>query len=91
MDTVSVTESTTLSMVEVLCTLIIWGLAHHRHEAGGSGYRIEPVPPVLRSTWSFNYKGFTFSVYAEPSIYPDPSKVRLSVGAIATILSEKEA
>ena len=88
-DTANFNESAVLLVVENLCTLIIDSLTLHRDETEGSGYHIEPVPPILHSTWSFNYRGFTFSVYAEPSIL-GPSRVRISVGAIATILSDKE-
>lgn len=80
-------EGSTLIMLRALCTLIVRSLARYRDELGGSGYHIEPASSVFQDTWSFDYENETFGVCAEPAVISDRPRARISVGAIATILS----
>jgi len=80
-------ETYVLSLLNGLATLIIHNLARYCNELGGSGYHIEPAPSMFNAR-TFDYEGETFGVAIElPIIRATRASARLSVGAIATILS----
>ena len=76
-----------LGLLKGLATLIVHNLADYCNRLGGSGYRIEPAPSMFNAR-TFNHEGKTFGVEVGlPIIHTAQAAVRLSVGAIATILS----